>query len=548
MGGVLSRASSQKTAEPHSGSNASIESENSKEQLIQKEIPSPQVDPVDVPTQNIEENILHPMIGDPCGVFVYGLNPNWDRERMEKWLNFLKINYNVVTKKKRQVYGSIKFDNDDDRIFANKVLQNEEPNDEKLTILPLRKTITMSLSECQRVIARKNLKEKKVNIVDLITPLYNKMSYEEQINLKKEIMKKDLGINEDIILMETNNNVGFECKTKLLFGRDENEKISLGLFLGERNNDVVTPIDDCINIPKSVVELSHKLKDYAIKSKYPIFDRALESGVWKFANIMISKDNKILLVLGIHGKSPDGLREDIKQQFECLVNSLFFVETFCKDGYGSTPNVFHLSGEEYLIHKINDLHIIGTGISLFPFLNNIYATELLLKQLNEIAIVNRETILLDLFCGSGVLGLSLSSKAYKLIGIDSCEEAINESNRNAKINNIMNSEFKNNKVENALKSILSNPCNEKMKFTVIIDPPNNGIKKQILNELRDCSNVQQIIFVCSKTNNFLSEAKSILTTQSYSKTSIFEITDAIGIDAYPYKEKIEYVISMKREK
>ena len=360
---------------------------------------------------------------------------------------------------------------------------------------------------------------------------------------KNEKMKKDLDL-DDAVLIGLNKNEKFDCKIKLSFGWDENEIISLGLYLGDRNGDVITPIDHCVNIPKSVIELSHKLKDFAIKSNYPIFDRALETGVWKFADITVTKEEQILLIIGIYGKLPNGLKEDVKLKFSNLVSSLFIVETFCKDGYGSTPVVYHLSGEEYLIHKIFNLNIIGTGISLFPSINNLYATELLLKKLNEIAIINLQTTLLDLYCGCGVLGISLSSKVHKLIGIDFYDQAINEANRNAKMNNIMNAEFINDRVEKALPNLL----NSEYKFTVIIDPPNNGINKQVLNKLRDCPNIQQIIFVCSKTENFLLEARNILTTPSYSSTFPFKINNTFGIDAFPYKEKIEYIISMIREK
>lgn len=551
MGGVLSRDNSKKNQINNDASLQKSEediSSNKKDEcnLLTKTEESTSFikkDECTSLTKTKEYNLLT-KTRDPNGIFVYGLNPNWDRERLEKWLKYLGINFNVVTKKKRQLYGAIRFDNDDDRNLACKILEKEEPNDEELNILPLRKNITMSLSECQRIIARKNLKKKKVNIVDLITPLYNKMSYEEQLNWKNEKMKKDLDL-DDAVLIGLNKNEKFDCKIKLSFGWDENEIISLGLYLGDRNGDVITPIDHCVNIPKSVIELSHKLKDFAIKSNYPIFDRALETGVWKFADITVTKEEQILLIIGIYGKLPNGLKEDVKLKFSNLVSSLFIVETFCKDGYGSTPVVYHLSGEEYLIHKIFNLNIIGTGISLFPSINNLYATELLLKKLNEIAIINLQTTLLDLYCGCGVLGISLSSKVHKLIGIDFYDQAINEANRNAKMNNIMNAEFINDRVEKALPNLL---LNSEYKFTVIIDPPNNGINKQVLNKLRDCPNIQQIIFVCSKTENFLLEARNILTTPSYSSTFPFKINNTFGIDAFPYKEKIEYIISMIREK
>lgn len=55
-------------------------------------------------------------------------------------------------------------------------------------------------------------------------------------------------------------------------------------------------------------------------------------------------------------------------------------------------------------------------------------------------LTGKET-LLDLYCGAGTIGLSMSKKVKKLIGVEIIESAIDNAKRNAAANNVTNAEF-----------------------------------------------------------------------------------------------------------
>ncbi|MBR5741904.1 MAG: 23S rRNA (uracil(1939)-C(5))-methyltransferase RlmD, partial [Firmicutes bacterium] len=59
-------------------------------------------------------------------------------------------------------------------------------------------------------------------------------------------------------------------------------------------------------------------------------------------------------------------------------------------------------------------------------------------------------VLLDLYCGTGTIGLSLADRADRVLGIESVRPAVLDANRNAVINGIVNAEFLCGKAEEVL--------------------------------------------------------------------------------------------------
>ena len=73
---------------------------------------------------------------------------------------------------------------------------------------------------------------------------------------------------------------------------------------------------------------------------------------------------------------------------------------------------------------------------------NVEGAEKLYSKCAELANLNKEnTVLFDVCCGTGTIGLCLADKCLKVIGVDIVEEAIENAKKNAKANNIDNAEY-----------------------------------------------------------------------------------------------------------
>ena len=94
---------------------------------------------------------------------------------------------------------------------------------------------------------------------------------------------------------------------------------------------------------------------------------------------------------------------------------------------------------------------------------------------------------LDLYCGTGTIGIYLSDKIKKIIGVDNNKDNISEANKNLILNNTNNVEFICDKVENVIDKF-------KDIDIVIVDPPRSGLDKKTINYLKEI-NPQKIIYV-----------------------------------------------------
>lgn len=108
---------------------------------------------------------------------------------------------------------------------------------------------------------------------------------------------------------------------------------------------------------------------------------------------------------------------------------------------------------------------------------NSIITEKLYDEIKEIIQEKNSKNVLDLYCGTGTIGIYICESVNKVLGIESCKEAIEDANYNKELNNATNCTYKLGKVENLTKEITSE------YDTAIIDPPRSGLDKKVIKKL-----------------------------------------------------------------
>lgn len=112
------------------------------------------------------------------------------------------------------------------------------------------------------------------------------------------------------------------------------------------------------------------------------------------------------------------------------------------------------------------------------FQTNSQGIRTLYDKIKEFADVKFGDRVIDLYCGTGTIGIYLSTLAKKVVGIEIVPEAIRDAIDNAKINKIKNCEFV---CSDAMKWLKQN---RKIKINIIIiDPPRAGVKKELIFDI-----------------------------------------------------------------
>ncbi|XP_076902420.1 uncharacterized protein LOC143557172 [Bidens hawaiensis] len=103
-------------------------------------------------------------------------------------------------------------------------------------------------------------------------------------------------------------------------------------------------------------------------------------------------------------------------------------------------------------------------------------------------------IVLDLFCGTGTIGLTLAKKVKHVYGYEVVPEAISDARRNAKLNGIHNATF----IQGDLNKISENFGNEFQKPDIVISDPNRpGMHTNLIKYLLKLKAPRIVYVSCS---------------------------------------------------
>lgn len=534
-----------------------VEEESSKHQ--EKESPeeepreakqSKKRQPMKLNRRFIPETIDDPAEGEPCGLYVDGLNYHWEKEKFAKFLKNQGINFTFALKKKSKNFGIIRFENNQDRAEAYKTLIHLGDNGgRQLFVVALEKGKDLSSKKCEKLRKRALSNLDTRDILDVIAPWHN-IPYEEQLERKAakftEILAPIIPEQENSITVFPAPKIsGYRNNVELTIGRDIDDNICVGFNLGSRIEDLIAPVTSTFACPERTPELAEKIRKFVIDSGIPIFDRITNVGTWKFVKIRSNEANEVQLMMVVYGTLEEDAVNAFKSAFENEVDSLYYCETKSFESYGKDPKIVHLSGKPVLIEKLRGLQFEISPMSFFQ--TNTPGAEVLFQKIEELSGVDENTILLDICCGTGVIGLALAKKVKKVVGVDISEQAIADAQRNAEKNGITNTEYMAAKAEDAIPEILEKYAVDGQKVVAICDPPRDGLLKKGVRAIRNCELLKRIVYISCKADSLVRDAQKYLFSDHIKDTEPFRPIEYFGVDMFPHTSKCEIVMLMERE-
>jgi 23S rRNA (uracil1939-C5)-methyltransferase len=201
---------------------------------------------------------------------------------------------------------------------------------------------------------------------------------------------------------------------------------------------------------------------------------------------------------------------------------------------GDTPlerDVRHLHGEPIITETLGEATFSISPESFFQT-NTVQATKLY-QTVVDVAQFKGTELLLDLYCGTGTIGLFCSPYVKKIIGIEEIPAAVEDASKNAQRNGISNAEFYCGRVKNILKFQTFNPD------VVVIDPPRAGMVPKALQRIinLDC---KKLVYVSCNPVTLLRDLK-IFSEAGYTTETI------IPVDMFPNTFHIECVARLTKK-
>jgi len=185
---------------------------------------------------------------------------------------------------------------------------------------------------------------------------------------------------------------------------------------------------------------------------------------------------------------------------------------------------------------------------------------------------NEITIVLDICCGTGTIGICMSDIADLVIGVEICEPAVEDAKRNAELNKVDNTLFVCRAAEKELRSLLQNEKrirhvaksvmpklfekdeNRPIRVIAVVDPPRNGLHSRALRALRKCTLIDDLIYVsCNPSGTLINNAIDLCRPEllnqkdrDYIKGPHFNLTHAYPVDMFPHTKHCEMVMVFER--
>ena len=135
---------------------------------------------------------------------------------------------------------------------------------------------------------------------------------------------------------------------------------------------------------------------------------------------------------------------------------------------------------------------------------------------------------MDLFCGTGTIGMFLSRKAKKVIGVEINQYAIEDAKKNAEMNGVSNIEF-----------ICDDATNVKLNGidVVVVDPPRSGLNPKIIEYLLNLKS-KKIIYVSCDPMTLARDLKSL--------QDGYDVKEVSLVDMFPNTYHVECVAALYR--
>lgn len=319
------------------------------------------------------------------------------------------------------------------------------------------------------------------------------MNYDDQLKFKynkvKDIifkyLKENIKVNDVIYSNQFNyrNKASFEVKEKLCYKM--------------RKSTNLVDINYCYLLDKNINDIVHVLNNLNLKNINNITIRTGEE------DIMVS----------ISGNPTQEIIDALKEKARSI--------------YVNDKLVY---GRSNIVSKIGNYEFFVSDKSFFQV--NKYNVKNLYDKVLEYAELTGNENILDLYCGTGTIGIYLSKYAKSVIGIEVNEQAIFDANVNKNKNNIENISFICDTTSN-INNIVNNDFD-----VIIVDPPRSGLDKNTINFLIN-SKARRIVYVSCDIMTLVRDLNIL--KQDY------DIREITPVDMFPNTYHVETVCILERK-
>lgn len=309
--------------------------------------------------------------------------------------------------------------------------------------------------------------------------------------------------------------------------------LTLGLRQAGRFDRIVD-LETCLLMSTSCMEVVGRVRHWAATHGLSGYDRRMHCGDLRYLILREGKNTgERMAILIAHPTARGRISiDDLRDEIGSLVNTCWVGWTDSLSDVARTQEMECLWGPVHIHETLGRLRFRISPYSFFQ--TNTHGTEKLYSWLAEWA-GSENGALLDVYCGSGGIALSLATHFDRVIGIDSNHEAIQDAQWNAVQNGLLNTEFVAGDAEDFLKKLPSSKLAVQLS-AVVVDPPRPGLHPKALRALLDLA-PSRLAYVSCNPETLARDLQALV--------PFYAIRTVQTIDLFPHTPHVETLATLE---
>ena len=253
--------------------------------------------------------------------------------------------------------------------------------------------------------------------------------------------------------------------------------------------------------------------------------------VRKLTDIVIRQNEKEEVQVVLIGEREINTNNILNKLLDIKLNSLYFNKKDKNKRY--SDNFKKIYGEDYLEEEVLKNKFLISKESFFQ-VNKKQSEKLYLVAIDYLEI-NKDDIILDLYCGIGTTTLALAKQSKSVVGVEVIDRAIRDARLNAELNDIKNVRFITAKAEEIIDKLYESGFKPNK---ILLDPPRNGVDIKLIEQIKRLD-VEKIVYIsCNPTT----QARDIELLKS-----MYKLEKIQPVDMFSKTVHVETVVLMSRK-
>ncbi len=376
----------------------------------------------------------------------------------------------------------------------------------------------------------------------MICPNYKKcggcqlqnITYEEQLSLKQSKVIRMVGrychVDEIIGMSEP---FFYRNKATHIFGFKSGRIVS-GIYQSSTRR--IVPVDSCMLEDAYSNKIIHTIKNLCVSFKIKAYDLNTKRGFIRHVLIRRGSNNGEIMVVIVSTKGEFPKKRDF---VSALLGKHPDISTVVWNINPTDTPIFLGQHSELLYGNgyITDI-LCGLEFRISPtsfYQVNHTQTEILYNKVKEFASLKGNERVIDAYCGTGTIGLTLAKGAREVIGVEVNADSVKDARFNATANGIKNATYV---CADAGEFMLGLAQKGEKIDVVITDPPRSGCSKRFLDSMLTLE-PNRIVYVSCNPET-LSRDLFVLRKGGY------RVNKIQPVDMFPNTEHIETVVCLSK--